>query len=128
MPKDWSHGSWQDLVIGLDATPAAVSVASRLPHRSVPASPGMRLPLSRVGDLGKFAVAGAMTAALYVWPILMMTTIVNDGMRGIVFFSVLCGSAGLATVVFWVVDWIENRHWKRNWTKLPDYADLPYWR
>ena len=117
MAKDWSYAALDDLILtGQIKRPAEPRFYAELPRRDL-----------RLGLAGLSLLAGAMAALLYVWPVLLLTTIVS-GMRATVFWPVLAGGAALASVVTWAITSRENRHWAENWHEVSDWADPPPWK
>jgi hypothetical protein len=117
MAKDWSYGALDDLVLtGQIKRPVEARFYGELPRRDL-----------RLGLAGLSLLVGAMAALLYVWPVLLLTTIVA-GMRATVFWSALAGGAVLASVVAWALTRREKRHWAENWQEVGDWADPPPWK
>ena len=118
MAKDWSYAALDDLIqTGQIKRPAEPRFyAEQLPRRDL-----------RLGLAGLSLLVGAMAALLYVWPVLLLTTIVA-GMRATVFWPVLAGGAVLASLVTWAITTREKRHWAENWHKVSDWADPPPWK
>jgi hypothetical protein len=116
MPKDWSSGAWDDVVVD----PRLSRVAARSAHLG-PARHQLGLPLLCV-------LAGAMAALVYVWPVLLVVDIMVGGFQPALFGWILAGSAGLASVVFWAMTAFERRYWPRNLNRLGEFADPPPWR
>ena len=81
----------------------------------------------RLGLAGLSLLVGAMAALLYVWPVLLLTTILA-GMRATVFWSVLAGGAALASLATWAITTREKRHWADSWQEVSDWADPPPWQ
>ena len=118
MARDWSYGALDDLILTGQIKRAAEPrfYAERSPRRDL-----------RLGLAGLSLLVGAMAALLYVWPVLLLTTIVA-GMRATVFWSVLAGGAALASLVTWAITTRERRHWAENWQEVGDWADPPPWK
>jgi len=118
MAKDWSYAALDDLIqTGQIKRPVESRFyAEQLPRRDL-----------RVRLAGLSLLVGAMAALLYVWPVLLLTTIVS-GMRATVFWPVLAGGAALASVVTWAITSREKRHWAENWHEVSDWADPPPWK
>jgi hypothetical protein len=115
MAKDWSYAALDDLIqTGQIKRPAEPRFyAEQLPGRDL-----------RLGLAGLSLLAGTMAALLYVWPVLLLTTILS-GMRATVFWPVLAGGAVLASLVTWTITSREKRHWAENWQEVGDWADPP---
>ena len=118
MARDWSYGALDDLILTGQIKRAAEPrfYAERSPRRDL-----------RLGLAGLSLLVGAMAALLYVWPVLLLTTIVA-GMRATVFWSVLAGGAALASLVTWAITRRDRRHWAENWQEVGDWADPPPWK
>jgi len=117
MARDWSYGALDDLILtGQIKRAAEPRFYAESPRRDL-----------RLGLAGLSLLAGAMAALLYVWPVLLLTTIVT-GMRATVFWSVLAGGAALAALVTWAISSRERRHWAENWQEVGDWADPPPWK
>ena len=116
MAKDWSYGALDDMYLSGQLKRAAEPrFYEQLPRRD------LRLKLAWLSLL-----VGAI-ALLYVWPVLLLTTILA-GMRGMTFLALLGGSAALAAIVVWAVTRREERHWAEHWRELGDWADPPPWK
>ena len=118
MARDWSYGALDDLILTGQIKRAAEPrfYAERSPRRDL-----------RLGLAGLSLLVGAMAALLYVWPVLLLTTIVA-GMRATVFWAVLAGGAVLASLVTLAITTRERRHWAENWQEVGDWADPPPWK
>ena len=118
MAKDWSYGALDDMYLSGQLKRAVEPrfLAEQLPRRD------LRLRLA-----GLSLLVGAMGALLYVWPVLLVTTIVT-GMRATVFWLVLVGCAAIASLVTWAITSREERHWAENWQDVSDWADPPPWK
>jgi hypothetical protein len=119
MARDYSRSAWDDLFLSgaLTRPPAQAS------------------PYENVGrkrrDLGLPAMcllAGVMVALLYVWPVLILTQLLADGMRSVVFWPIFAGSAPAAALVAWAITTFERGYWGRNWQNVSDWADPPPWK
>ena len=118
MARDWSYGALDDLILTGQIKRAAEPrfYAERSPRRDL-----------RLGLAGLSLLVGAMAALLYVWPVLLLTTIVA-GMRATVFWAVLAGGAVLASLVPCAITTRDRRHWAENWQEVGDWADPPPWK
>ncbi len=118
MARDWSYGALDDLILTGQIKRAAEPrfYAERSPRRDL-----------RLGLAGLSLLVGAMAALLYVWPVLLLTTIVA-GMRATVFWSVLAGGAASRRWSPGRSRTRERRHWAENWQEVGDWADPPPWK
>jgi hypothetical protein len=118
MAKDWSYGALDDMYLSGQLKRAAEPRFQEIvPRREL-----------RVGLAGLCLLAGVMTALLYVWPVLFVTQVVNDGMRTEIFWPVLAGGAAVASLVTWAITTREQRHWAEHWQDVGDWADPPPWK
>src|ERR1051325_558367 len=118
MAKDWSYGALDDMYLSGQLKRA---VEARF-HESPP-----RREL-RLGLACLCLLVGVMSALLYVWPVLFVTQVVNDGMRSAIFWPALAGCAVAASIVPWAIRTREQRHWAENWRDVGDWADPPPWK
>src|ERR1051325_8522310 len=118
MAKDWSYGALDDMYLSGQLKRA---VEPRFHETTV------RRDL-RLGLAGLCLLVGVMGALLYVWPVLFVTQVVNDGMRATIFWPVLAGGAVAASLVTWAITTREQRHWAENWRDVGDWADPPPWK
>jgi hypothetical protein len=118
MAKDWSYGALEDMYLVGEIKRAVEPRfrAEQLPRRDL-----------RLGLAGLSLLVGTMAALLYVWPVLLVTTIVA-GMRSTIFWPVLAGGAALASLVTWAITSREERHWSEHWQDVGDWADPPPWK
>jgi hypothetical protein len=118
MSKDWSYAALDDLIqTGQIKRPVEPRFyAERLPGRDL-----------QLGLAGLCLLAGAMVTLLYVWPVLMLTTIVA-GMRATTFCAALGAGAAAATMAVWAITRRDKRYWAENWQKASDWADPPPWK
>jgi hypothetical protein len=118
MAKDWSYAALDDLLLtGQVKRAVEPRFYEALPRRDL-----------RLGLAGLCLGAGAMTALLYVWPVLFMTQIVAGGMRGTIFWPILVASALVASLVTWAISTREERYWADNWQNVSHWADPPPWK
>jgi hypothetical protein len=117
MPRDWSGGAHDDLVV--DARLARMAQPSAL------ADLGSRGAGAELGLPLKCVLAGVMAALVYVWPVLLVVDIMAGGFRPALFGLILAGSAVLASLAFWTVTVFERRYWARNVRALSEFADPP---
>jgi hypothetical protein len=119
MARDYSRSAWDDLIL------------SGVLTRHMPqASPHENLGRGR-RDFGLPAMCllvGVMVALLYVWPVLMLTLLLADGMRSAIFWSIFVGSVPLVALATWVITTFERRYWAGNWQNVSDWADPPPWK
>src|ERR1051325_1556683 len=94
MAKDWSYGALEDMILTgqIKRTVEPRFYVERQARRDL-----------RLGLAGLCLLVGVMTALLYVWPVLFVTQVVNDGMRAEIFWPVLVCGAALASVVAWLL-------------------------
>ena len=118
MAKDWSYAALDDLILsGQLKRPAEPRFyAEPLPRRNL-----------RLGFAGLCLLVGAMGALLYVWPVLLLTTILA-GMSAKTFFAILGCSAAAAAVATWAVTRRDERRWAEKWQDVGDWADPPPWK
>jgi len=118
MPKDWSYGALDDMYLSGQLKRAVEPrfQAERLPRRDL-----------RLGFAGLCLLVGLMATLLYVWPVLLVTTIVA-GMSATSFWAILGCGAAAAAVAVWAITRREERHWGEHWQELGDWADSPPWK
>jgi hypothetical protein len=117
MAKDWSRSALDDLYLSGAITRPTARV-----------EPAVRAGRPNFGLPALCLLVGVTVALLYVWPVLMMTQIIAGGMRSVVFWPILAGSAMLAGVLAWAVTAYERGYWERSRHTLPDWADPPPWK
>jgi len=116
MGKDWSRSAWDDLLLSGAVTRPVPTFEPRTGTRRELKLPALCL------------LVGVIVALLYVWPVLIMTQILAGGMRSVVFWPILTGSAVLAAVLAWAITTYERGYWDRSRHTLPDWADPPPWK
>ena len=127
MGRDWSRGALDDLIVEPRLARAGPLRVDRPRHAAAQQIP-VRFPLERFGLAGMCVLVGLMAAFLYVWPVLLMTQILADGIPGTIYWSVLAGSVVLATVVAWAITIYERGYWSRNWMKISEWVDPEPWK
>ena len=119
MARDYSRSAWDDLIL-------SGALTRHMPQASAYDSVGRKRH-----DLGLPAMcllAGVMVALLYVWPVLILTQLLADGMRSVIFWPIFGGSIPVVALLAWAITTSERRFWGRNWQNVSDWADPPPWK
>ena len=119
MARDWSRSAWDDLLL---------SGAVVRPIQSVPVTEAAARPRRNLGLPAMCLLVGVMVALLYVWPVLILTQLLTDGMRSVIFWPIFGASVPVAALVAWAITTHERRYWAGNWQNVSDWADPPPWK